>query len=165
MISNNTGSRLLQKLTRTLCEEFNQKIFNLLDLIKTMEYKYKMLTLAKLLQDPDYHKLGPIGLILTLHEIYGVSLQIRTGLPWLQSFLKVTTYLLSIVLLPLIAVLSKLPPSKYAFDRKKWVCYHLFLLWGTPSYSKLSHSRSRLHLQHPVCPSTASCLSANSQQK
>ena len=71
MIPNNTGSRLLQKLTKTSSEEFNRKIFHLLDQVKNMEYKYKMLTPTKLLQDAEYPKYGPIGLISTLHEIYG----------------------------------------------------------------------------------------------
>jgi hypothetical protein len=39
----NTGLQLLQKVTRTSCEEFNRKVFNLLDYVKTMEHKYKIL--------------------------------------------------------------------------------------------------------------------------
>lgn len=71
LIPNNTGSCLLQKLTKTSCEEFNCKIFNLLDQVKNMEHKYKMLTPTKLLQDAEYPKYGPIRLVSTLHEIYG----------------------------------------------------------------------------------------------
>ena len=67
----NTGSRLLQKVTGTACEEFNRKIFNLLDYVKTMEHKYKVLDPRSLLLDSECHKYGPMGLILTLHEIYG----------------------------------------------------------------------------------------------
>jgi hypothetical protein len=63
MILNNTGSCLLQKLIKTSCEEFNHKIFHLLDQVKNMEYKYKMLTPTKLLHDAEYAKYGPIGLI------------------------------------------------------------------------------------------------------
>jgi hypothetical protein len=70
-IPNNTGSRLLQKVTKTSCEEFNRKVFTLLDDVKNMEHKYKMLTPDQLLTDSDYDKLGPIGLISTLHDIYG----------------------------------------------------------------------------------------------
>jgi hypothetical protein len=40
MIPNNMGSYLLKKLTKTSCEEFNRKIFNLLNLVKSMEHKY-----------------------------------------------------------------------------------------------------------------------------
>ncbi|KAI2509164.1 hypothetical protein MHU86_5283 [Fragilaria crotonensis] len=70
-IPNNTGSRLLQKVTKTSCEEFNRKIFTLLDSVKGMEHKYKMLSPEMLVKDPDYPTYGPIGLISTLHEIYG----------------------------------------------------------------------------------------------
>jgi hypothetical protein len=71
MIPNNARLRLLHKLTKTYCEVFNRKIFDLLDLVKNTEHKYKMLTQAKLLQNPDYQKFSPIGLISTLHEVYG----------------------------------------------------------------------------------------------
>ena len=67
----NTGSRLLQKVSHTSCEEFNRKVYNLLDTVKQMEHKYKVLDPRKILTDPSYDKLGPIGLISTLHEIYG----------------------------------------------------------------------------------------------
>ena len=70
-IPNNTGSRLLQKVTKTSCDEFNRKVFNLHDLVKTMEHKYKILTPDQLLKDSDYDKYCPIGLISTLHDIYG----------------------------------------------------------------------------------------------
>ena len=91
-IPNNTGSRLLQKVTKTSCEEFNRKVFNLLDLVKTMEHKYKMLTPDQLLKDADYDKYGPIGLISTLHDIYG---RLITDRDWPASnFLRVTTLLL-----------------------------------------------------------------------
>ena len=70
-IPNNAGSRLLQKVTKTSCEEFNRKILTLLDSVKTLEHKYKMVTPDQLLADTEYVKYGPIGLITTLHEIYG----------------------------------------------------------------------------------------------
>ena len=38
-----TGSRLLMKVTKTSSEEFNRKFFALLDVVKTMEYKYKVI--------------------------------------------------------------------------------------------------------------------------
>ena len=67
----NTGSRLLQKVTRTSCEEFNRKVFNLLDFVKTMEHKYKVLDPRSLLLDKDYHQYGPVGVISTLQQIHG----------------------------------------------------------------------------------------------
>jgi hypothetical protein len=65
-----TGSRLLHKVARTLCEEFNRKVYNLLDKVKQMEHKYRVVDPRKILSDPNYDTLGPIGLIATLHEIY-----------------------------------------------------------------------------------------------
>ena len=70
----NTGSRLLQKVACTSCEEFNCKVYNLLDSVKQMEHKYKVLDPRKILADAEYDKFGPIGLISTLHEIYGCLL-------------------------------------------------------------------------------------------
>lgn len=54
----NTGSRLLQKVTLTACEEFNRKTFNLLDP-------------RSILKDEKYPEYGPVGLISTLHQMYG----------------------------------------------------------------------------------------------
>ena len=67
----NTGSRLLQKVSRTSCEEFNRKVFNLLDKVKQMEHKYKVLDPRKICDDSEFSMYGPIALITTLHEIYG----------------------------------------------------------------------------------------------
>ena len=67
----NTGSRLLQKVTSTSCEEFNRKIFNLLDVVKTMEHKYKVIDPRLILADDQYPLYGPVGLITTLHQIHG----------------------------------------------------------------------------------------------
>ena len=75
----NTGSRLLQKVARTSCEEFNRKVYNLLDSVNQMEHKYKVLDPRKILQDPSYDKFGPLGLISTLHEMYG---QLITDHDW-----------------------------------------------------------------------------------
>jgi hypothetical protein len=75
----NTGSRRLQKVARTSCKEFNRKIYNLLDSVKQMEHKYKVLDPRKILQDPSYDKFGPLGLISTLHEMYG---QLITDHDW-----------------------------------------------------------------------------------
>jgi hypothetical protein len=67
----NIGSRLLVKVSKTSSEEFNRKIFALLDTVKTLEYKYQVLDPLKLTKDPDYPILGPIGLLSTLQNAYG----------------------------------------------------------------------------------------------
>ena len=65
-----TGSRLLMKVTKTSSEEFNRKVFTLLDSVKTMEYKYKVADPKSLASDPDYPKYGPISLVSTLQQAY-----------------------------------------------------------------------------------------------
>jgi hypothetical protein len=67
----NTGSRLLIKVSKTSCEEFNRKIFTLLDDVKTMEYRYKVLDPLQLTKDADYVRFGPIALVSTLQQAYG----------------------------------------------------------------------------------------------
>jgi hypothetical protein len=67
----NTGSQLLVKVSKTSSEEFNRKIFALLDLVKTLEYKYQVLDPLRLTKDPDYATLGPIGILATLQHSYG----------------------------------------------------------------------------------------------
>ena len=67
----NTGSKLLNKVTKTSCEEFNRKIFTMLDSVKAMEYKYKVLDPLKLTKDPEYVTFGPIHLLATLQQVYG----------------------------------------------------------------------------------------------
>ena len=49
----NTGSRLLNKLTKTSSEFFNRKIFTLLDVVKTMEQKYRLSDPKTLRTDAD----------------------------------------------------------------------------------------------------------------
>jgi hypothetical protein len=66
-----TGSRFLKKVSKTSSEEFNRKIFNLLDHVKTMEYKYKVLDPRSIIKDPKYSEFGPIALISTIHQLYG----------------------------------------------------------------------------------------------
>jgi hypothetical protein len=66
-----TGSRLLMKVTKTSSEEFNRKVFALLDPVKEMEYKYKVLDPKSIKADPDYKTYGPIALIATLQQAYG----------------------------------------------------------------------------------------------
>jgi hypothetical protein len=65
----NDRSCLLVKVPKTSCEEYNLKIFALLDTNKTLEYKYQVLDPLKLIKDPDHPILGPIGLILTLQNL------------------------------------------------------------------------------------------------
>jgi hypothetical protein len=66
-----TGLRLLIKLSKTSCEEFNRKIFSLLDLVKTLEYKYQVLDPLRLSKDPDFATLGPIAILSMLQHSYG----------------------------------------------------------------------------------------------
>lgn len=67
----NTSSRLLIKVSKTSCEEFNRKIFNLLDKVKTLEYKYKVLDPKELTKDPAYSTYGPIAILSILQQAYG----------------------------------------------------------------------------------------------
>jgi hypothetical protein len=67
----NTGSQFLIKVSKKSCEEFNRKIFALLDLVKTLKYKYKVLDPLKLTKDAEYATLGPIAIISTLQQTYG----------------------------------------------------------------------------------------------
>jgi len=67
----NTGSCLLAKVSKKSCEEFNRKIFALLDLVKTFEYKYQVLDPLRLTKDADYVTLGPIALLSMLQHAYG----------------------------------------------------------------------------------------------
>ena len=65
------GSRLLQKICKTSCEEFNRKMFFLLDGVKNMEYKYKILDPKQLTHDPEYGVYGPIPLLAIIQQTYG----------------------------------------------------------------------------------------------
>jgi hypothetical protein len=65
------GSQLLVKVSKTSCEEFNRKIFALLDLVKALEYKYQVLDPLRLTKDPNYATLGPIAILATLQHSYG----------------------------------------------------------------------------------------------
>ena len=66
-----TGSRFLKKVSATSSEEFNRKIYNLLDHVKTMEHKYKVLDPRSVTKDPKYSEYGPVALISTVHQLYG----------------------------------------------------------------------------------------------
>ena len=65
-----TGSRLLIKVSKTSSEEFNRKIFSILDSVKDMEYKYKMMDPGKMVKDPKYVELGPFALLATIQQAY-----------------------------------------------------------------------------------------------
>jgi hypothetical protein len=75
----NTGSRLLVKVSKTSCEEFNRKVFSLLDSVKSMEYGYQVMDPLALTRDPNYVTLGPIALLSTLQHAYG---QLITTQDW-----------------------------------------------------------------------------------
>ena len=66
-----TGSRLLMKVTKTSSEEFNRKVFALLDPVKEMECKCKVLDPKAMKLDTDYKTYGPVSLISTLQQAYG----------------------------------------------------------------------------------------------
>ena len=66
-----TGSRLLMKVTKMSSKEFNRKVFALLDPVKEMEYKYKVLDPKSIKSDPEYKTYGPVALISTLQQAYG----------------------------------------------------------------------------------------------
>ena len=58
------------KVSKTACEEFNRKIFALLDPVKDMEYKYKMTDPGKMTKDPGYSKYRPYALLLNIQQVY-----------------------------------------------------------------------------------------------
>jgi hypothetical protein len=64
------GSKLLMKCTKTECEYFNWKVFDHLDKVKDMEYKYKIADPAPLTNDPGYHAYGPLGVIAWSQQIH-----------------------------------------------------------------------------------------------
>jgi hypothetical protein len=62
------------KVSKTSCEEFNPKLFALLDLVETLGYKYKVLDPLKLTKDAEYATLGPITIISKLQQTYASSI-------------------------------------------------------------------------------------------
>ena len=76
-----TGSDMLDKLTKTSSEYFNRKIHGLLDLVMTMEHKYKLSDPKTLISDPDYHLYGPLALIGNVNDTYGRWPALATKLP------------------------------------------------------------------------------------
>jgi hypothetical protein len=72
-----TGSLLLIKASKTSSEEFNRKIFALLNTVKEMEYKYKMTDPGKMSQDYSYCTLGPLALIATIQQAYSCLLSFQ----------------------------------------------------------------------------------------
>jgi Zinc knuckle len=69
-IPTHTGSRFLLKVSKTECEEFNRKIYALLDPVKDMEFKYKMMDPGKMTKDPKYNEYGPLALLATVQQAY-----------------------------------------------------------------------------------------------
>ena len=72
-----TGSDMLDKLTKTSSEYFNRKIHGLLDLVMTMEHKYKLSDPKALILDPKYSLYGPLALIGNVNDTYGRLLSDR----------------------------------------------------------------------------------------
>ena len=70
----NTGSKLIQKVTKTSCEYFNRKMYTLLDEVKTLEHEYKLSDPKTLTKDPKYAKFGPLGVIAILQAAHGALL-------------------------------------------------------------------------------------------
>ena len=70
----NTGSKLIQKVTKTSCEYFNRKMYTLLDEVKTLEHEYKLSDPKTLTKDSKYAKFGPLGVIATLQAAHGALL-------------------------------------------------------------------------------------------
>jgi hypothetical protein len=92
-----TGSDMLDKLTKTSSEYFNRKVHSLLDLVMTMEHKYKLSDPKALISDPEYALVyGPLALIGNVNDTYGRLLSDRrwpalaTKLPQSNNASKVT---------------------------------------------------------------------------
>jgi len=77
-----TGSMLLNKFTSTSSECFNHSVHNLQDKVKRMERKYKLTDLKAMIKDPEYHLLGPLGIIAFLQRNTQISWQKNSG--WLS---------------------------------------------------------------------------------
>ena len=63
-----TGSMLLNKFASTSSELFNCSVHNLQDKVNRMEQKYKLTDPNDILKDPEYHLLGPLGIIAFLQK-------------------------------------------------------------------------------------------------
>ena len=70
----NTGSKLIQKVTKRSCEYFNGKMYNLLDKVKALNHNYKLSDPKTLTKDSKYDKLGPLGMTATLQAAHGALL-------------------------------------------------------------------------------------------
>ena len=64
-------SMLIKKVTSTLSEFFNCKMFALLDKTRTLETKYKLLDPASMTKDPLYTSYGPYAVCAKLQEEHG----------------------------------------------------------------------------------------------
>ena len=67
----NTGSNLIQKVTKTSSEYFNHKMYAILDKVKTLEHEYKLADPKTLTKDAKYPQYGPLGIIATLQAAHG----------------------------------------------------------------------------------------------
>jgi hypothetical protein len=63
-----SGSKLLLKFCAIECEQFNRKVYAMLDLVKKFENKYKLADPKLITTHQDYSKYGPISLITWLQR-------------------------------------------------------------------------------------------------
>ena len=67
----NLGSKLIKKVTSTSSEFFNRKMFTLLDNVRTLETKYRLLDPATMGDDSSYTLYGPYAICATLQDEHG----------------------------------------------------------------------------------------------
>jgi hypothetical protein len=65
-----SGSKLLLKFFNMECEQFNQKVYAKLDLVKAFENKFKLADPKSITIAADYHTLEPIALIAWLQQVH-----------------------------------------------------------------------------------------------
>jgi hypothetical protein len=63
-----SGSNLLLKLSTTECEQFNRQVYEMLDLVKKFENKYKLADPKLITTHQEYSKYGTIVLIAWLQR-------------------------------------------------------------------------------------------------
>ena len=105
------GMKLIKKVTNTSNEFFNCKMFALLDKVRTLETKYRLLDPASMGRDAEYTVYGPFAICATLQDEHG---KLIADSDW-----------------PVLA--TKLPKSNSAptvpDDEQKIQCYKCFQ-WG-----------------------------------
>ena len=74
----NTGTDIIRKVLKTQSEEFNWKMYTLLDDTKTMEHKYKLSDPKALEADTDYPTYRPLALLGTIQQEYVILLKNKT---------------------------------------------------------------------------------------